>query len=202
MRKHLFLQAPVQAGKSTLLQDALNPYKEYIGGFVSQRLKDKDGNTLGFRLADYAASPELTAVFNDKLTNIFMKKTSAGSSFEMSVFEGIAIDILEKARKEKKIILLDEIGGGELKSPTFSSYLNILLKGNIPCIGVLKMSYAAAHTGHSIGLNLQDKSSEIHDMMSDYKAEILPYKRESYEIQKKYIQDFVEEKLCGNYMTD
>ncbi len=200
--KHLFLQAPIQAGKSTLLQDALNPYKRYIGGFISQRLKDKNGNTLGFRLADYAKSPPLTAIFDEDLTNIFMKRTPGGASFEMSIFEEAAINIIEKAKAEKKIILLDEIGGGELKSPLFSNYLDTLLRGNIPCIGVLKMSYAAANTGHSIGVNLKGKSSEFHDKMPEYMAEILNYSRESYNIQKKYIQDFIEEKLCGNSTTD
>ena len=103
MKKHLFLQAPVQAGKSTLLQEAMEPYREYIGGFVSQRLKDCNLNTLGFRLADYSVHPALTAAFSDELSDIFMKRTASETFFRLSVFENRAIEILEKAKKLVKV---------------------------------------------------------------------------------------------------
>lgn len=202
MKKHLFLQAPVQAGKSTLLQEAMEPYREYIGGFVSQRLKDSDLNTLGFRLADYSTHPELTASFSDGLSNIFMKRTAEETYFKLSVFENQAIEILETARRTKKIILLDEIGGGELKSDIFKGYLDRLLLGNIPCIGVLKAPKAAAHTGRGIGTDLKDENALLHERFDAYNAEILMYSRDKFYEQKEYIQGFIEEKLCGHSMTD
>ena len=76
----------MQAGKSTLLQEAMEPYSEYIGGFVSQRLKDSNQNTLGFRLTDYSTHPELTAAFSDELSNLFMKRTAEEIYFKISVF--------------------------------------------------------------------------------------------------------------------
>lgn len=202
MKKHLFLQAPIQAGKSTLLQEAMEPYREYIGGFVSQRLKDCNQNTLGFRLADYNTRPELTATFSDNLSNIFLKRTGEESWFKLSVFENQAIEILEMARRTKEIILLDEIGGGELKSDIFKNYLDRLLTGNIPCIGVLKAPAAAANTGRGIGTDLKDESARFHERLEAYNAEILMYSREKFYEQKEYIQRFIEEKLCGHSMTD
>lgn len=202
MKTHLFLQAPVQAGKSTLLQEAMEPYREYIGGFVSQRLKDSNLNTLGFRLADYSTHPELTATFSDELSNIFMKRTAEETWFKISVFENQAIETLEKARRSKKIILLDEIGGGELKSDIFKNYLDRLLMGNVACIGVLKAPKAAANTGRGIGTDLKDENALLHERFDAYNAEILMYSREKFYEQKKYIQRFIEEKLCGNSMTD
>ena len=202
MKTHLFLQAPIQAGKSTLLQEAMEPYREYIGGFVSQRLKDNSLNTLGFRLADYSTRPELTSTFSDELSNIFMKRTTEEKWFKLSVFENQAIEILEKARRSKKIILLDEIGGGELKSDIFKNYLDRLLMGNVPCIGVLKAPKAAANTGRGIGTDLKDENALLHERLDAYNAELLMYSREKFYEQKKYIQRFIEEKLCGHFMTD
>lgn len=192
----------MQAGKSTLLQEAMEPYREYIGGFVSQRLKDSSLNTIGFRLADYSSEPALTAAFTEELSNIFLRHGSDKSSFSLSVFENQAMEILEKARRSKKIILLDEIGGGELKSDIFKNYLDRLLMGNVPCIGVLKAPKAAANTGRGIGTDLKDENALLHERLDAYNAELLMYSRDKFYEQKKYIQRFIEEKLCGHFMTD
>lgn len=192
----------MQAGKSTLLQEAMEPYREYIGGFVSQRLKDSSLNTIGFRLADYSSELALTAAFTEELSNIFLRHGSDKSSFSLSVFENQAIDILEAAKASKQIILLDEIGGGELKSPVFKSYLDRLLMGNVPCIGVLKAPKAAANTGRGIGTDLKDENALLHERLDAYNAELLMYSRDKFYEQKKYIQRFIEEKLCGHFMTD
>ena len=192
----------MQAGKSTLLQEAMEPYREYIGGFVSQRLKDSSLNTIGFRLADYSSEPALTAAFTEALSNIFLRHGSDKSSFSLSVFENQAIDILEAAKASKQIILLDEIGGGELKSDIFKNYLDRLLMGNVPCIGVLKAPKAAANTGRGIGTDLKDENALLHERLDAYNAELLMYSRDKFYEQKKYIQRFIEEKLCGHFMTD
>lgn len=192
----------MQAGKSTLLQEAMEPYREYIGGFVSQRLKDSSLNTIGFRLADYSSEPALTAAFTEALSNIFLRHGSDKSSFSLSVFENQAIDILEAAKASKQIILLDEIGGGELKSDIFKNYLDRLLMGNVPCIGVLKGPKAAANTGRGIGTDLKDENALLHERLDAYNAELLMYSRDKFYEQKKYIQRFIEEKLCGHFMTD
>ena len=192
----------MQAGKSTLLQEAMEPYREYIGGFVSQRLKDSSLNTIGFRLADYSSEPALTAAFTEELSNIFLRHGSDKSSFSLSVFENQALDILEAAKASKQIILLDEIGGGELKSDIFKNYLDRLLMGNVPCIGVLKAPKAAANTGRGIGTDLKDENALLHERLDAYNAELLMYSRDKFYEQKKYIQRFIEEKLCGHFMTD
>lgn len=192
----------MQAGKSTLLQEAMEPYREYIGGFVSQRLKDSSLKTIGFRLADYSSEPALTATFTEELSNIFLRHGSDKSSFSLSVFENQAIDILEAAKASKQIILLDEIGGGELKSPVFKSYLDRLLMGSIPCLGVLKVPKAAANTGRGIGTALKNENALLHERLDAYNAELLMYSRDKFYEQKKYIQRFIEEKLCGHFMTD
>ena len=157
---------------------------------------------MGFRLTDYSTHPELTAAFSDELSNLFMKRTAEEIYFKISVFENQAIEILEKARRSKKIILLDEIGGGELKSEIFKNYLDSLLLDSISCIGVLKAPQAAANTGRGIGRNLIDENALLHERLNTYDAEILFYSRDKFYEQKQYIQKFIEEKLCGHSMTD
>ena len=50
MYRHLFLEGPIQTGKSTLLRRLLAPYKDQIGGFASQRMLNDDGRTIGYRI--------------------------------------------------------------------------------------------------------------------------------------------------------
>lgn len=195
MKKHLFLQAPVQSGKSTLLQEAMEPYRQYIGGFVSQRLKDEALNTVGFRLADYNEYPKLTAPFCDSLSDIFLKRTADETFFDLSVFENRAIKIIEDTKKDKKLILLDEIGGGELKSEIFRDYLYKLLGENNNCIGVLKIPKAAANTGRGIGTPLEDVNLMLYHKMEEYNTEFMDYNREEFYNQVQYIRRFIESKL-------
>lgn len=62
MSHNLFLEGPIQTGKSTLIRQALGDELGRCGGFACQRLTDAGGNTLGFRLGP-AATTELTAPF-------------------------------------------------------------------------------------------------------------------------------------------
>ncbi len=74
--------------------------------------------------------------------------------------------------------------------------------GNVPCIGVLKAPKAAANTGRGIGTDLKDENALLHERLDAYNAELLMYSRDKFYEQKKYIQRFIEEKLCGHFMTD
>ena len=200
--KHLFLQAPVQAGKSTLLQHAMEPFREHIGGFVSQRLKDKDVRTCGFRLCDYSEEEALVRPYHENLSNIFMSIGDGRGHFDLSLFETWAIPLLKKAADEKKLILLDEIGGGELKSAVFREFLDELLLGDVHCIGIIKAPKAAANTGRGIGENLHDYNSWLHSRLKTYDAALLFYEREKYDQQRILIENFIREAICGSFMTD
>ena len=60
MGNNLFLEGPIQTGKSTLIRELLGEHLKKCGGFTSQRLISTDGRTIGFRIGP-AAVTELTA---------------------------------------------------------------------------------------------------------------------------------------------
>lgn len=143
MKNHLFITGPVQTGKSTLLMEAIAPYREYMGGFVSQRLKDENGTTRAFRLADLSEGPSLTAPYDPELPDIFLTLGEERRS-DLSVFETKGIDIILKTKEQNKILLLDEIGGIELRSEKFTEALFDALD-TTSCIGVLKGDESAGN---------------------------------------------------------
>ena len=66
MAKHLFLEGPIQIGKSTFLRQFLAPYASQIAGFSSQRLTDIGGDTIAFRIVD-AQDFRLTMPYEDAI---------------------------------------------------------------------------------------------------------------------------------------
>lgn len=189
MNKHLFLSGPIQTGKSTILQKAIAPYRQYIGGFVSQRIKDNTGKTVGFRLADYEEYPELNIQYSSELEDIFMIHEEF-PVIDLSVFEKKGIDILRRTISEKKILLLDEIGGIELKSEAFRNVLFSAFN-SIPCIGILK----APASAHNMQTNSEKDNAELLDFMSKNGTIILSDKNWMHVDNLACIQNHIEEIL-------
>ena len=143
---NLFIEGPIQTGKSTLIRKVLReffgPSLEGVAGFTSQRLTDADGQLLGFRLAP--ADAALTVVCEPAATdNVFKSFTADGTRVDMSVFETAGIRYMDEALEAAKagqaqVILLDEIGGHELASDAFRRKLYQLLDSEFPCVGVIK----------------------------------------------------------------
>lgn len=143
---NLFIEGPIQTGKSTLIRKTLReffgPSHAGVYGFTSQRLTDADGNLLGFRLAPAGAALSVTAD-PDACDNVFKAFTAGGSRVDMTVFETTGIRYMDEAfaaakAGQAKIILLDEIGGHELSSKAFRQKLYQLLDSEYPCVGVVK----------------------------------------------------------------
>ena len=144
--KNIFLEGPIQTGKSTfirkVLKEIFGPDLDGVAGFTSQRLTDPDGNLRGFRLAPAAA--DLSVVADPSETdNVFKCFTPDGPVVDMNIFETAGIRYMDEALAaakagRAKMILLDEIGGHELESGLFRSKLYELLDSDCPCIGVVK----------------------------------------------------------------
>ena len=143
---NLFIEGPIQTGKSTLIRKVLReffgPSLEGVYGFTSQRLTDAGGQLLGFRLAP--ADAALTVVCDPAAAdNIFKQFTPDGARVDMSVFETAGIRYMDEALEAAKagqaqVILLDEIGGHELASDAFRQKLYQVLDSEYLCVGVVK----------------------------------------------------------------
>ena len=201
MYRHLFLEGPIQTGKSTLLRRLLAPYKDQIGGFASQRMLNDDGRTIGYRIGPAESTP-LTIPFIEgcELPGIFRIIHEDGTSEKFpEIFDSYGIRLLDAAR-EKKLILLDEIGGAELLNTKFRETLYDVLPGDIPCIGVIKlkskasfMSKTAGYSNTVIEYNLQLRDK----LITEYGGRILSFKRDDADL-KKETEDFI----CGIFTTE
>lgn len=139
--KNLFLTGPVGSGKSTSIANALGTHLDKAGGFLTVRQKDESGKAVyywmkrpdgsdGQVIIDYSAKPY---------------------TMHPEVFEDLGIRLLEEA-EQYSYVILDEIGGFEVLSESFTAALMKLLQSDIPCIGVMKGEGPASKMIQKLGL--------------------------------------------------
>jgi nucleoside-triphosphatase THEP1 len=143
---NLFIEGPIQMGKSTVIRKVLKemfgPKLDGVAGFTSQRLTERDGQLLGFRLAP--ANEDISIIADPtEMDHVFKWFAPDGPHVDMRVFETTGVAYIKNALTQFEsgracIILLDEIGGHELACDTFRKALYELLDSDAPCIGVVK----------------------------------------------------------------
>lgn len=200
--RHLFLEGPVRSGKSTLIRECLTPYRDEIGGFCCVRLIDDAGDIVGYRLApayhvtvDERYSAAAKNVFIEFGDDAHCPKDAEGLcgsgthtvTKHLDVFDDASASYL-KDTKGKQLMLLDEIGGFELKSEAFKNALYDLLGSGIPCIGVLKGARTPSAPEENAKLKI--------DLKTRFDAEIIQYSPEDRAAIKGRIDDFLESILC------
>lgn len=192
--RHLFLEGPVQEGKSTLIRRLIQPFLDQTGGFSSQRLLDVSCETLGFRIAPAAEALELTKEYQTDLTGVFLAFQNGKAVKAPEVFLETALQSLNNSGG-KKLILLDEIGGMELGVPEFREALYRVLSGPVPCIGVLKLEEKNRHMCEQAVI---DKSCLTwhqvlrRDLTEQFDAELIPFARNVETEAEHRITSFLE----------
>lgn len=136
---NLFLQGPVQLGKSTLIRQALHGREAAVAGFTVQRLY-KNGHHAGFSARAVAGQlPAVDEPYDENDPGLFIDHGRPN----LAPLRGAMAAALPLCRDERcKLVVLDEIGGLELEDAPFMAGLNALLALGKPCTGVVK---SAAH---------------------------------------------------------
>jgi nucleoside-triphosphatase THEP1 len=132
----LFLQGDTGVGKTSLILEKIRPYMRETGGFFIQRLTEA-GATRAFRTAGVFYESAPCAPYAKNAEGVFIEKTEDGWRAEPEAFIK-AVSALLSGFRNKKLILLDEIGGIELLSEQFAGLLQPVLESGIPCIAVIK----------------------------------------------------------------
>jgi len=193
MTKHLFLEGPIQEGKSTLIRKMICRNLSELGGFSSQRLLDESGKTVGFRIAPASEAMELTRRYSPELSEVFLHFDGKSTKAKPEIFTETAIRYLRQSRK-KKLILLDEIGGIELLAPKFREELYGILSGGIPCIGVLKLETSNRNmcSNGNIDRECTDYHLQLRDfLVNRFGADLIHYNRQDSLKTEKVIQTFL-----------
>lgn len=187
MFKHLFLEADSGAGKSTLIRKIIAPYINETGGFTSQRLQNENNETIAFRIVP-ASDLRLAVPYENTPESIFRIITEDVRGLNKpEIFESEGLKHLTD-NSGKKLILLDEIGGIELRNDAFRNKLHEVLAGDIPCIGVIKQNHKAAKMSCLSGktpVTVQYNMELREKMLNEYSCKILSFKRNDPEVESQ-----------------
>lgn len=194
MKKHFFLEGPIQEGKSTLIRRLIKEHLTNMGGFSSQRLFNDFGQTVGFRIVPAVEAMELTIKYSPWLSDVFLYFDGGKTEKKTEVFAETAIRYL-KDGKGKKLILLDEIGGIELLIPEFREALYGILEEGVPCLGVLKLEQS--NRNMCSNANINDECTryqiELRDaLINRYEADVIHFERSHAGKAEKAMKTFLE----------
>lgn len=196
MNKHLFLEGPIQIGKSTLIREVIDPYLPYMRGFSSQRMRDGNKDICGHRIVP-ADNLQLDILYTPHLSGVFKLQKQGMIIKNPQVFESLGIDYLLPSPKTK-LFLLDEIGGSELLVPNFFTTLYEKLQGQTPCIGVIKSIENTVSMCKKGGYPsiLIEKNQQLHeDLQLKFNGKIISYTKENHLMIKKELIEFLKKSL-------
>ncbi|WP_297455848.1 NTPase [Persephonella sp.] len=110
-------------GKTTIIKKLASYLKDRAIGFYTEEIRDKTGHRKGFVIKTLDGKEGILA-----LKGLASRYKVSKYGVNIEEFESIAIPVLEKALKENKIILIDEIGKMELFSEKFTQLIKQLFE--------------------------------------------------------------------------
>ncbi|MGO5053070.1 nucleoside-triphosphatase [Lachnospiraceae bacterium LCP25S3_G4] len=195
MGKMLFLEGPSGIGKSTIILDAARESRLAGAGFFSQRLNDEDGCTKAFQMVAYQEVKQSIAHYIGSEKDIFFQYPgTTHSEIHMEVFDHIRTIV--GTYQNADFLLLDEIGGMELKSIIFTAYLYELLGSGIPCIGVIKSQFNHQHMGKRIQETRMSREQYLilrKRLVHQYGAQIVYMETTERQLAQQRIMEFFKE---------
>ena len=132
MKKHILLTGKPGVGKTTVIKKIVPLLGVDAGGFYTEEIRVMD-RRMGFRIVTLDGKDGILAHV-DCNSNYKVGKYRV----DLDSFEKVAIPALEKAVKDKSIIVIDEIGKMELFSMKFKELVSNILDGEKSLLSVIK----------------------------------------------------------------
>ncbi len=133
MPQNFFLKGEPKTGKTTILEEIAKDLKKQgfrVGGFVSPEEK-RSGSRTGFDVIDLENGKMA------KLADVDGSGPKVGKyKVDIKSFESLAIPIMKKI-ENYDVMIIDEIGVMEMKSPKFQDELDNLLDSQMPLIATV-----------------------------------------------------------------
>lgn len=199
MVNNLFLLGTIGIGKSTMIKECLMPYLVEIGGFFVQRIFI-GSEYAAFRLCPVEIFPDYELDCHvetlEGLDNLFLYSLS-GNNWQrnLGVFEKAGLGCLEKdLSSNKKLILMDELGGVELYSRAFSGKVWEVISAGVPVLGVVKgPANARVLESSQAGRGISDRNSRFLEYLeSDPSTKLLTVTAGNRLVARERLKSFIK----------
>jgi len=131
MIKNIFITGKPGCGKTTLIKEISEKLKPKIFGFYTEEIREKE-KRVGFKIKTLDKKEGI-------LAHIKFKSRYKVGKYKVNLkdLEEIGVKALEKGIKEKKIVLIDEIGKMELFSEKFKKAVLKALNSENKVLGTI-----------------------------------------------------------------
>lgn len=193
--KNLFLEGDKFIGKSTLLKEVILATGRSVSGFYVERRINNLGQIVGFELRSakewLQQNPDRTPIDD----HCFIQTKDGRRTRNLQVFETFGKALLEEAKsRSADIILLDEIGGIELLSKSFTDELLVTIEQPKKIMGVFKSEAnyqrQKRHTLEKVEIDQQ--RMQLRQEIIENDGQILPLTEEIVEESKKRLIEFLK----------
>jgi len=126
-----FLTGLPKAGKTTLLKKVVEKLQRPAGGFFTEEIKENDIR-VGFMIATLSGIKGVLSHKNSK------SRCRVGKyGVEVSTLDSLGVKEIEEALRDKKLLVIDEIGKMELFSERFKEAVWKALDSENPVLGTI-----------------------------------------------------------------
>lgn len=135
---HVFLTGEIQIGKSTVINKTTALVNKNIGGFQTYFGPDR-----GLPNRRLYMNPAAESKIIREENTIVQFREEKSPLVQSGKFDTYGVKLIQNARKESSLIIMDECGNLERKAILFQGEILDTLDGEIPIIGVMEI-----HRGH------------------------------------------------------
>jgi nucleoside-triphosphatase len=118
-------------GKTTLIKQVVNELPRGAGGFYTEEIRD-GGTRAGFKIVTLDGEEAVFAHVD------FKTRSRVGKyGLNLSALERIGVDAIRQAIHARRLVVIDEIGPMEIRSPIFRDAVNEALNSKVPVLATI-----------------------------------------------------------------
>jgi len=118
-------------GKTTLIKRIVNKLPRGAGGFYTEEIRD-GGTRAGFKIVTLDGEGAVFAHVD------FKTRSRVGKyGLDLSALEKIGVGAVRQAIRARRLVVIDEIGPMEIRSPIFREAVNEALNSEVPVLATI-----------------------------------------------------------------
>jgi nucleoside-triphosphatase len=121
-------------GKTTLIKRVVNNLPRGAGGFYTEEIRD-GGTRAGFKIVTLDGEDAVFAHVD--LTAVAGPDRLGKYGLDLSALERIGVGAVRQAVRARRIVIIDEIGPMEIRSPIFREAVNEALHSEVPVLATI-----------------------------------------------------------------
>jgi nucleoside-triphosphatase len=121
-------------GKTTLIKRVVNNLPRGAGGFYTEEIRD-GGTRAGFKIVTLDGEDAVFAHVD--LTAAAGPDRLGKYGLDLSALERIGVGAVRQAVRARRIVIIDEIGPMEIRSPIFREAVNEALDSDVPLLATI-----------------------------------------------------------------